>query len=214
MKKLLLIAFLSTACVLGYGQNETLFGKVNHVSGFGGPMIEISQIAGQTVADVGGGGALILDNFFFGGYGLGTSAPNITISQEVFDVEFNHGGLWFGYTTNPNKLAHLYSSFRLGWGETNLLDGEGDKRFSDNVLVLAPELGVELNLTSWFKIALSGGYRYVDGVDSLPETSALDNDSFRSAFGTITFRFGGFSDWDNWDDDDDDKNGFDADFNF
>lgn len=212
MKNLLYTAIFSFIAMTSYGQQQTLFNSINHIGGFGGPMIEVSQINGETVADVGGGGALILDNFFFGGYGLGTDAPNITLSQETFDIDFDHGGLWFGYVAPRNKLVHVYSSFRLGWGDVTLKDGDGDKRYSDNVLVLAPEVGVELNVTSWFRLSLSGGYRYVDGVTEIPEIFALTNDSFTSGFGALTFRFGGFGDWGDYDEDK--KKDFDADFDF
>jgi len=205
-----IIAFCLIA-ITSFSQNkeETLFGSIDHIGGFGGPMIEVSSINGETVADVGGGGALILDNFFFGGYGLGTDAPNIQIGLEQFDIDFGHGGLWFGFVAPPYKVAHVYSSFKLGWGEANLKDNDGDKLFSDNVLVLTPEVGVELNITHWFKLAFSGGYRFVDGVNTLP--GDLTDDSFSSPFGALTFRFGGFGYYD-YDDDDDDK--FDIDFDF
>jgi len=198
-----------TLCLLSFTgtAQETLFGNIDHIGGFGGPLIEISSINGETVADVGGGGALILDNFFFGGYGMGTDAPNINLDGQNLDIEFGHGGLWFGFVTPPQKLIHVYSSFRLGWGGTNLNDGTGDKLYSDNVMVMTPELGVEINLTSWFRLGFTGGYRFVDGVNELP--GGLNDDSFSSPFGALTFRFGGFGYYN--DDDDDD---IDIDFDF
>ena len=172
-------------------------------------MIEVSTVNGETVADVGGGGALILDNFFFGGYGLGTDAASINVGGENLDIDFGHGGLWFGFVSQPYRIMHLYSSFKLGWGSADLRDNDGDKLFSDNVLVLNPEVGVELNITNWFKLGITGGYRFVDGVNSLP--AELNNDSFSSPFGALTFRFGGFGYYDSYDRDDKD---FDLDFDF
>lgn len=212
MKKLLLLAIFSTISILAFSQQETIFNRANNISGWGGPMLEISTINGETVVDVGGGGALIIDNFFFGGYGLGTDAPNITIAEETYDIDFSHGGLWLGYTAMPNKVVHIYSSLRFGWGDASLIDSDGDKKFSDNMLVIAPEIGVELNVTSWFRLDLTGGYRFVSGIDGLPEASGLDDDSFSSPFAGVTFRFGGFGDWDDYDDDKDDK--FDSNFDF
>lgn len=212
MQRLLLLLTIIATSITLKAQQQTLFGSVNHISGWGGPVIEVSTINGETVADVGGGGALILDNFFFGGYGLGTDAPNLMIGQEAFDIDFDHGGLWLGYTATPNKLIHIYSSLRFGWGDVTLRDGDGDKRFSDNVIVASPEIGIEVNVTSWFRLAMTGGYRFVDGVSTLPEAANLNNDSFTSPFGMLTFRFGGFGDWDDYDSDNDDK--FDSNFDF
>ncbi|MEE9437642.1 MAG: hypothetical protein V3V14_01500 [Saprospiraceae bacterium] len=171
-------------------QQETLFSNINHVGGFGGPMIEMSQVNGETVIDVGGGGGIILDNFFIGGYGLGTDNASFETDVETFDIDFGHGGLWMGYVVPANKVVHGYSSVKVGWGKTILKDGKGDRAFSDNHIAILPEIGIELNITKWFRLAATGGYRIVNGLDDLPE--GLDNDSFSGAFGSLTFRFGGF----------------------
>jgi len=192
---------------LSYAQTETLFSDDNSYGGFGGPMIEFSNINGTLVGDVGGGGALVINDFFVGGYGLGTEGATVEFDGEPYDIGFGHGGLWFGYTFNQHKLIHIYSSFRVGWGSAKLRQ-DGDKKYSDNLLALAPEAGIELNITDWFKLGVSGGYRYVSGVDDLP---ALTSEDFTGMFGALTFRFGGFGDYDDYghkrgdiDDDDDD----------
>lgn len=209
MKKCLLQIILGLSLsVASYGQTQTLFSGNQSYGGFGGPLLEISKVNGQTVADVGGGGALIINDFFVGGYGLGTEDATVfdLEEEEDYDIDFGHGGFWFGYALNQHKLVHLYTSFRIGWGGVELLQND-DKKYSDNVFVMAPELGVEINVTDWFKLGLSGGYRYVDGINSLP---VLSNEDFTGMYGAITFRFGGFGDYGNYsssnrnDDDDDD----------
>lgn len=201
MKTILLFVLSFTLSTAVIGQAETLFSDANSYGGFGGPFIEFSNINGTLVGDVGGGGALIINNLFIGGYGLGNDAASVTLeNDEIYDIDFGHGGLWFGYTYNQHKLIHLYTSFRVGWGEVELLQND-DKAFDDNFLALAPEAGVELNITSWFKLGLSGGYRYVSGVEDLP---VLTNADFTGMFGALTFRFGGFGDYDYKDNDDKD----------
>ncbi len=184
-------------------QHETLFDDFTSFGAFGGPIIEVSAINGDIGADVGGGGALILDDMFIGGYGMGTDHPDISIQQEIdgeiedvfYNIKFKHGGLWFGYTPKQFKMGHLYTSLKVGWGKAQLRNERFDTP-TDRIFVLTPEAGVELNLTEWFKIGLTGGYRWVNGISRLP---TLDDNDFSSPTGTITFRFGGFGDSWEWD---------------
>lgn len=150
-----------------------------------------SNINGTVVGDVGGGGAFSVNNFFIGGYGLGNSGAQVTIEEQIYDIDFGHGGFWLGYALKEHRLIHLYTSFRVGWGGVDLTQND-QKFFNDNIFALSPELGVELNVTNWFKVAFTGGYRAIAGINQLPE---LDNGSFSSPYGALTFRFGGFGDY-------------------
>ncbi len=193
--------FTSMFCILAlmaYSQEETLFDDLEIIGAFGGPLIEIGQINGETGASVGGGGALVLNNLFIGGYGTGTDFPEYEIvggeNDGFYNIRFRHGGLWLGIVPKQHKVVHFYGSAKIGWGKGRLRD-EDDTRFSDRVFVMTPELGIDVNLTSFLKLSLTGGYRWVNGVTQLP---GLDNDDFNSVIGAITFRIGGFG-YDDWD---------------
>lgn len=170
-------------------QEETLFSNLETLGAFGGPFIEIGSINGEVGAYVGGGGAIIFDGFFFGGYGQGTSYPEAIINGADTNIKFGHGGLWMGYTQNPHKLTHFFTSLKIGWGKTRLRRN-GETTNVDQIFVLTPELGLELNLTDFFKVNFAGGYRWVNGISKLP---SLENSDFSSPVGIITFRFGGYS---------------------
>ena len=175
---------------------ETLIDDIEIIGAFGGPIVEFGSINGEFGVDVGGGGALLINNFFLGGYGMGTDYPEISIDDVLYDIRFRHGGFWLGYTTNPNRLTHFYSSLRLGWGRAQLR-GDGPEVASDRLFAVTPEVGFEINLTRFMRLAITGGYRAVTGVGKLP---VLDNGDFSSPIGGLTFRFGGFaSDWDDFD---------------
>jgi len=190
-------AFSATA------QEETLFQDWDVVGAFGGPFIEIGAINGEVSGNVGGGGALVLEDFFLGGYGLGSRSPRYTVDDPEtgdainYRIRFKHGGLWLGYAHRQHKVAHLYTSLRIGWGRARLDDAPAPE-IDDRVFVLTPELGVEFNVFKFFKLALSGGYRWVNGVTQLP---GLGNSDFGSPIGMVTFRFGGFGDYSDWDKD-------------
>jgi len=194
MKKLYFLFFcffFFTSGLLAQEKTQTLFSDENSYGGFGGPIIEFSSINGRTVGDVGGGGGFVVNSFFLGGYGLGNDASHVQIDDQIYDIHFGHGGFWLGYAIKQSKLTHLYTSFRIGWGETELKQND-EKFFQDNHLVLAPEIGLEINITNWFKVVGSAGYRSVSGLDNLP---SLTNDDFSGVYGAITFRFGGFGDY-------------------
>lgn len=178
-------------------QEETLVKNVETLGIFGGPMIEFGQINGEFGAYVGGGGALMINNFFLGGYGLGTDYPQIQFAGQDYRLRFKHGGFWLGYTSDLRRLVHWYGSARLGWGKAEIR-GEGPARASDPVYVVTPELGFEINLTGFMRMALSGGYRMTTGVSQL---NNFNNSDFSSPIGTITFRFGGFASDVNWEGD-------------
>ncbi len=195
-KMLLILAGLFLSFQAG-AQQETLFGNIDDddIGAFGSPILEIGAINGQTSGYVGGGGALVIRGFFLGGYGIGTSFANAEIAGTLYDIKLKHGGLWLGYAPVQYKVVHPYTSLRIGWGKSQLLRGK-DADFSERNFVLTPELGLEANLFDFLKIAFTGGYRWVNGVDNLP---GLDNEDFSNFLGTITFRIGGFGGYDEWD---------------
>lgn len=195
MKHLFILFFSSITIFHLNAQHETLFGNVDIWGGFGGPLFEISSINEQSVVSIGGGGAIIMNNFFFGGYGIGTDDANHTFEDQEYKIKLNHGGLWLGVNSNPNKLIHLYGSARLGWGRARLRQ-QGDTVFSDRIFTLTPEVGFEINVTEFFQLAFTGGYRVLTGVDDLP---GLTSNDFSNLVGGITLRFGGFDNDDDWD---------------
>ncbi len=185
---------LFLACLFPWlvqAQEETLFDDVDIVGAFGSPILEFSSINGEAVADVGGGGALVIGEFFLGGYGLGNDFTDTEIEGFRYEIELNHGGLWFGYAYRQNKVIHLYTDVRIGWGSARL-KGDGPAAERDRILAITPQVGAEVNILPFFKLALSGGYRLIDGVNDL---RGLDNNDFASPVGTLTFRFGGFGDY-------------------
>ncbi|MCB9082138.1 MAG: hypothetical protein H6555_10550 [Lewinellaceae bacterium] len=176
------------------GQEETLFSDLDVTGAFGAPIVEFSSINGQSGTTAGGGGALTLENLFLGGYGIGANFANFQLDNNTYDLRLKHSGFWLGYVTSPGKLVHFYSSARIGWGKAELR-GDGPAADSDRIFALTPEAGIEVNITTWMKIGLTGGYRWINGITQLP---GLENADFSSPIAGITFRFGGFSNEDSW----------------
>lgn len=188
---ILLLTFLFTD--LSFAQTETLAGRTRGGGGFGGPFMEVGRITGNVGTSVGGGGAGIFGDVFFGGFGFGASYGDAIVGGRRNRVTMGAGGFWMGYTPQIRKLVHPYTSLKIGWGGVHVQPPNatsGDEKYSDRITLLQPELGMEVNITRWFRLAISGGYRFISGVNSLP--GGLSNNDFRSLTGNLTFRFGGF----------------------
>ncbi len=199
MKNLLIVLSFLFSTALFAQDDQTLFSDVNRVGAFGGPMFEYSNLSDDVETAGGGGGAFVLDDFFLGGYGHGTVEFDKTFTSTSETVKFKHGGFWFGYVPVQHKVIHPFTSLKLGWGKARFREyelGEDDpfNAFNDNIFVLTPEAGIELNVFSFFRIAATANYRMVSGLDKLDNFS----DSDLSGFGAVlTLRFGGFgSEWD------------------
>ncbi len=174
-------------------QHETLFSNARLSGAFGGPIVEmgIGDARDMTTA-VGGGGGLVFRNFFLGAYGVGSIDYDRLIEEEdIEEIELGHGGIWLGYTLAPHRVLHLYTSARLGWGGIGIdvTDNSPFPDDTDNVFVVTPEVGVELNVTKWFRVAGTVGYRFIDGVETGRGYRA---DDFSGTLANLTFRFGWF----------------------
>jgi hypothetical protein len=194
MKKLL-VTFFAVLMVFAVQAQETktLIGDgVSVTSGFGGFMLQFAPAGGSIRSFSGGGGAALLSNgLYFGGYGMGLTENLRTFQNNVeYDVDFGHGGFLLGYTIKPGNMVHAGLSSRLGWGEIDFdpIDPTAGRLTEDHVFVLNPQVELEINMTSWFKINAGAGYQFVTGVENVfyqPE------DFNGPAFG-LSFLFGWF----------------------
>ncbi|MBN1924656.1 MAG: hypothetical protein JW798_02365 [Prolixibacteraceae bacterium] len=162
---------------------------IHRISGFGGPTMSYSTINGEFAFLTGGGGGIIINNFFLGGYGEGVSnSYSIGNENSLRNFEFGHGGFWLGYELFPKMMIHPVISSRIGWGS---IKGSHSKigDIVDPVFVLVPTVSVELNLTRFFKMNLGAEYRRTFNVNNIPDM----NDNDFSSFGVyMNFIFGWF----------------------
>ncbi len=182
-----LFVFFLLSTSLQAQEMETLFSKGITIGGFGGPLVGFSSVDGEFGVSAGGGGGVIINqSFFLGGYGMGLATihqrPDVYHNgydpiQEPFTspmhnhlaLNFGHGGLWIGYWNKPNQLFHWGISSKLGAGGISLYDTEFSfdeyaEVGKDVVYVINPQIEAEINMTSWFKISMALGYRYVGGI--------------------------------------------------
>ncbi|MEM6316109.1 MAG: hypothetical protein AAF960_00480 [Bacteroidota bacterium] len=188
MKNLLTILVTIFTISLGMAQSETIFSNVR-ISGFGGPIFSASSLNDEIVLNAGGGGGVIVDNFFIGGFGEGLNLSGTTIKDSRYSLDLGYGGLWLGYSIQGQKAVHPFVGLKLASGEVSL-SGLDDNSFeADNIQVVQPEAGLEFNFTSWMRLVAHVGYRNVVGVNN---AGVLDDVQLNGMSGGITLRFGFF----------------------
>lgn len=162
--------------------------KLKRISGFGGPTVSYSTINGEFAVMSGGGGGVIINNLFLGGYGEGMSNYiNSSPSSPYREIQFGHGGFWFGYEIAPEKMIHPVISARTGWGTISAINSD-NRRINNNVYVVVPSISAEINFTRFFKVNVGAEYRQTFNV----HVADLNNSDFSNVGLYMNFIFGWF----------------------
>jgi hypothetical protein len=183
MKKsnLFILAFLFSGMTLYGQQTETLFGRNGlHLTGtWGSTGPGYSVFSAESGFTRGGFLALEFNKDLLIGVGGGHTAEAVHFGNGSYDLDY--GGLVLGYVPNSFKVIHPKFSFLMGSGKLKV-SGEDE----DDIFVVQPGAGVELNVFRWFKFGVEGGYRFVSNVDQ----EALSGSDVSSFFVNLNFRFG------------------------
>ncbi|MFL5345057.1 MAG: hypothetical protein ACJ8AT_09695 [Hyalangium sp.] len=178
---------------------ETLISGQATQGAYGAPVLMYSRVMDRDALFLGGQGGWIANHQFVigaAGYFMATripAPPGVVNLGEDLRLEFGYGGLWLEYIFLPDKIVHASLGTLLGGGVTNYVrlhysSHEDRTRESDVVLVAAPVLAVELNITRTIRLSVGAGYRYVGSVD-LTGMHSQDANSFT---GSVLVKFGRF----------------------
>ena len=130
---------------------------------------------------MGGGGGVLLGDFFLGGYGEGLTNPIIAGGNKT---EFGHGGFWAGYSFMGKNPFHPVLSTQMGWGTLTQMD-DYTVLSTDNVFVVNPAIELEMNFTRFFRLGIGAHYRLVTGVN----TSTLTDTDLSGPGAFLSFKF-------------------------
>ncbi len=180
---LIILGLLATSS-LSAAQQRTLLGGGLESGGFGGPVVKFSDVGGDFAVFAGGRGGWIINHTFVvgaGGYGVANSIGEFEFPFER-GIEFGYGGVEIEYINRSDDLLHfsIYTLIGAG-GATYLFDR------TDTVFVLEPAANLMLNVATFFRIGVGGGYRIVTAADL-----DLSNSDLSAPFGVLTFKFGSF----------------------
>lgn len=197
MKKATFLAIILAVSMNTFSQDrefQTVFDNQDlRISGLGGPFMQFTSVAGEFAFMMGGGGAVLLDDFFIGGYGLGltNSIPDYVNQNSDDRLSLGHGGFWLGYALFGEKPFHVTFSTLIGWGEFGVMEYGGYYPYiRDKIFVLAPTIEAELNLTRYFRIGLGATYNLYTMVDE--NMHGYTGTDISSPGGFLSFKFGWF----------------------
>jgi hypothetical protein len=161
------------------------------ISGLGGPFMQFTSVAGEFGFMMGGGAAVLLDDFFVGGYGSGltNAIPYNDPNRPDDQLTLGHGGFWLGYSLYGNKPLHVAFSTMIGWGEFGITQSDGYYPYlRDNIFVVAPTVELEANLTRYFRIGAGLSYNIYTMVD----IDGYTNGDLSALAGFLSIKFGWF----------------------
>lgn len=198
---LLCLSFVITSFAQEGEDFRTVFPKRDkekkslRITGMGGPMMIFTSVGNDFAHLMGGGGAVLLNDFYFGGYGFGaTNDIPYKNQEEEFDLQFGYGGIWTGYIFKPYSPVHIDVSAQIGGGSISQrirgADYDTDEYGSESVFVLTPVVEVQFNFARLFRLGVGTSLNYVTGA-GISNTAYTTKDFLKPAV-YLSFKFGYF----------------------
>lgn len=186
-------------------KTETFLREKLEVKGFGSPIVKLTQVHNEFDLMIGARGAILLNRALaigIGGYSLASSIHVPNPQNNNFEMEY--AGLILEFVFPSDKLVHLSTNTLIGWGSLKnaanrnwmYYDPYDDDSYhyanynpvDDSFMVIEPELDLELNMTTFFRLGLGISYRYISGVELMPLTNA----DLKGLATVFTFKVGKF----------------------
>jgi hypothetical protein len=187
------------------GEHEVLVRSNVALGGYGGPDLRISSMLSQPMTLVGVQASWIAGHrILFGAAGYGLASGVDTPSSMYVDgnpsrLGLVYGGIRLGLVATPNSLLHVTMATLIGPGTLSGISRVptpaefevGYERrigHAEGIFVVEPEVAVEVNLTTFMRVALGASYRYVTGISQ----PGLSSANLSSPAASLAFKLGVF----------------------
>jgi hypothetical protein len=200
-RPLLTILFLLLTAGYAAATEQTLISEPLEHGGYGAPVVKFSTIANEFAILVGGQGGWIINHKLLigvGGYGLVTDHRLSRPWRDYYESDklaMGYGGVFFGYIDNSDRIVHPTMQVLIGGGAISprhehdyYESGYHGSHDHDAFFVIEPQMGVEINFTTFMRLEMTLGYRGVNGVEAF----GYSNSDIGGPAGSLTFKFGRF----------------------
>lgn len=192
MKALFVVIVLISAinCFSQDTSKFKLFKKSNEISGFGG--LTLNLLNGDYFL-VGGEGAGMFGNYYFGGFGFSGDIGTYIypLSNQDYLITRSSGGLVIGGMSNTTHIFALYSDIKVSFDQyaaNSVIESVFLPPFSYRSISLIPSIGIALRPISFLQIRLGAGYNQSGIIDD----GGLINVPYRSPLYNFSLTFGRF----------------------
>ncbi|MEM6524096.1 MAG: hypothetical protein AAF693_09900 [Bacteroidota bacterium] len=206
MKKVTLIVLILSWIGVSYAQDDnhnmkTIFSRKSEIRGFGSFDMKVTDFNEDKALFLGGHGGVILNKKFIfggGGYGLTTSnTSDLEGSDQELELFGGYGGIMLGYIIAPAEIIHVSFPVLIGAGGVEvaeegapIIDGERSILERSAFFVVEPAVEIEINMTRFMRLAIGGGYRFIQGADL--DVGSITNEDLSSWTAGVSFKFGKF----------------------
>ena len=172
--KHLIKAFTVSIIVLSGLNNRVSAQSNSNFSSYGGVFAISSNIKGDFNPLLGGfGGVIYKQKLGFGAFGngkLGKTTFNSNLNENSASIESNlklaYGGLFVECFVISTERIRLHTPVKFGYGAVGIYNsGTDDKLEGSRLLVLEPQLHIDIRLFSHLVLNLQGGYRFSNIAD-------------------------------------------------
>ncbi len=168
----------------------------DHNGWFVAPTFGVTTVDGHLDTDSGVKGAWLINRKLglgLAGYGLGGDGVRIDKNSQGFgrEVRGGYGGVLLQYVWKSKSVVHGYADATIGAGGACvevLGDGDGDCAGGRGFFVFEPTANVEINVLTFMRVAVGGGYRLVVG----PESEEVASSDLSGMVARFTLAFGEF----------------------
>jgi hypothetical protein len=194
MRVFIIGGMLLVAASLLSAQEQTLISGDIESGGFGGPVVKMTKINGESAVLVGGRGGWIINHTFVlggAGYGLVTNVNADTFLRRY--MRMGYGGVDLEYIASSANLIHLSIGLLVGGGAIGYKEEDeyyfvNTSHHMDSFFILEPSIQANLNVTHFFRISAGVSYRYISGLKSALST----NNDLSGLSALLALKFGKF----------------------